>query len=105
MSVLSKYKCPRDAIPEIVARLDASVYNGIGEVGILEHMELDPKEAVSLLMLEIHRLKNNMVHCRRAAKRAYKRLDNHVFSENMMKSELNDIIEIVDDVEKGLWYQ
>ena len=84
--------CPRDAIPEILSRIDMKSDEEIGKQ--VKLMGISPEEVISLLDLEIHRLRHNMVACRKAAKRAQKHA-------SWVEHETNHIINVVDTAQHG----
>ena len=89
--------CPRDAIPEILCSIDMKSREDIGKE--VQLMGISSEEVISLLTLEIHRLRHNMVACRKAAKRAQKHAE-------WVEHETNRIINVVNTGQHGTeWWE
>jgi hypothetical protein len=91
-TIYDRYNCPRDAIPEILSCIDWKSHEDIGKQ--VQLMGISSEEVISLLTLEIHRLRNNMVACRKAAKRAQKHTE-------WVEYETNHIINVVNTGQHG----
>ena len=90
--------CPRDAIPEILCSIDGKSHEDIGKQ--VQLMGISSEEVISLLTLEIHRLRHNMVACRKAAKRAQK------LAPEWVEHETNHIINVVNTGQHGTaWWE
>ena len=97
-TIYDRYNCcPRDAIPEILSCIDMKSHEDIGKQ--VQLMGISSEEVISLLTLEIQRLRHNMVACRKAAKRAQKHAE-------WVEHETNHIINVVNTGQHGTaWWE
>ena len=92
-TIYDRYNCcPRDAIPEILSCIDWKSHEDIGKQ--VQLMGISSEEVISLLTIEIERLRHNMVACRKAAKRAQKHTE-------WVEYETNHIINVVNTGQHG----
>ena len=108
-NILDEYKSPRDAIPMVMFELNDAEMRGGKIKDRLSAIGLDSDEAISLLLLEINRLHNNMISCRKAAKRAAKDIrdwkDSEMSRADRADHELNHIIKVVDQLGGTDWWE